>query len=80
MTRLRIGLVCVTSMIAAGFLPVVLAGGGVAGAAGDPSVEDCAGHLSGSTYTLTANCDTTVSLTVPDGVTAQRRRTHHHRP
>jgi hypothetical protein len=29
----------------------------------------CTGTTSGSTFTLTANCDTTVQLTVPDGVT-----------
>ena len=29
----------------------------------------CAGTLSGTTFTLSANCDTTVPLTIPDGVT-----------
>ena len=43
--------------------------GGVA-AAIDPSIETaCPGTPSGSTFTLTADCDTTVPLTIPDGVT-----------
>jgi hypothetical protein len=57
-------------MFAAAFLPVVLSGGGVATAAGDPSVDSaCIGTLSGTTFTLTADCDTTVQLTVPNGQT-----------
>ena len=40
-----------------------------AAASSDPSVETaCAGTLSGNTFALSANCDTTVPLTVPDGV------------
>jgi hypothetical protein len=51
-------------------LPVVLISGGVAAGAGDPSVDTaCPGALVGSTFTLTGDCDTTVQLTVPDGVT-----------
>ena len=48
---------------------VVLSAVGAAGSS-DPSVETaCSGTLSGSTFTLTADCDTTVPLTIPDGVT-----------
>ncbi len=48
---------------------VVLGAVGAAGSS-DPSVETaCSGTLSGSAFTLTADCDTTVPLTVPDGVT-----------
>ena len=45
---------------------------GAAGATGssDPSVETaCSGILSGSVFTLTADCDTTVPLTIPNGDT-----------
>jgi len=50
-------------------VPIVTSGG-VAAAAADPSVEaSCQGNLSGTTFTLTRNCDTTVQLTVPDGHT-----------
>jgi hypothetical protein len=70
MSRSRIGFACLAAIVWAGFLPVVLAGGGVAAAmAGDPSVETCPGTLSGTTFTLTANCATTSPLTVPNGVT-----------
>jgi Putative Ig domain len=69
MVRFRIGLVCLASVVSAGLVPIALTGGGVAGAATDPSIETCAGTLSGSTFTLTANCDATAPLTVPDGLT-----------
>jgi Putative Ig domain len=69
MARIRIGLVCLASVVSVGLVPIALTGGGVAGAATDPSIETCAGTLSGSTFTLTANCDTTAPLTVPDGLT-----------
>ncbi len=69
MVRFRIGLACLASVVSAGLLPIALTGGGVAGAATDPSIETCAGTLSGSTFTLTSNCDATAPLTVPDGMT-----------
>jgi hypothetical protein len=48
---------------------VVLSAVGAAGSS-DPSVETaCSGTLSGSVFILTADCDTTVPLTIPDGVT-----------
>jgi hypothetical protein len=48
---------------------VVLGAVGAAGSS-DSSVETaCTGTLNGSTFTLTADCDTTAQLTVPDGVT-----------
>src|SRR5215831_8549801 len=50
-------------------VPVVTSSA-VAAAAADPSVDSaCPGTLSGSTFTLAADCDTTLSLTVPDGQT-----------
>jgi Putative Ig domain len=66
--RYRVGLVCL-ALVGVGLGLGV--GGGRAVGAVDPTVEvGCpAGTLSGSTYTLTADCDTTVQLTVPDGQT-----------
>jgi hypothetical protein len=66
---LRFALVVVG--VGVGFTPAtLLVAGGVAAGAPDPSVDTaCAGTLSGTTFTLTANCDTTVQLTVPDGQT-----------
>ena len=70
MSRFRVGFVSVAFLLFATAIPVVLTGGGVAAAAPDPSVETaCAGTVSGSIFTLTANCDTTAPLTVPNGVT-----------
>jgi hypothetical protein len=40
-----------------------------AGAADPSIVTACAGSMTGTTFTLSADCDTTVELTVPDGVT-----------
>jgi hypothetical protein len=40
-----------------------------AAAAPDPPITTCAGTTVGTTFTLTANCDTTSTLTVPDGFT-----------
>jgi hypothetical protein len=40
-----------------------------ADAAGGDITTACAGVVSGTTFTLTANCDTTATLTVPDGFT-----------
>ena len=68
MWRLRIGLASVM-LVASGLVSFVLTSGNVV-AAGDPSVETaCLGSLSVTTFTLTADCDTTVQLTVPDGLT-----------
>jgi hypothetical protein len=70
MSRFRIGLLCLVTVVALGVAPVVMTAGSTASAAGDPSVTTaCTGTMSGSTFTLTADCDTTVQLTVPDGVT-----------
>ena len=55
---------------------------GAVGAAGssDPNVETaCAGTLSGNTFALSADCDTTVPLSIPDGATLNGAGTHHHR-
>jgi hypothetical protein len=72
MSRLRIGLACVTVLIGSAFIPVVLTGG-VATAApfpGGPITTACTGNSIGSTFTLTANCGpTTAPITVPDGFT-----------
>jgi hypothetical protein len=70
MSRIRIGIACLVAVLCAGSLPGLLTAGAVASAVGDPDVEtSCPGTLSGTTFTLTTNCDTTVSLTVPDGHT-----------
>jgi hypothetical protein len=73
MSRLRIGLACVTILIASALLPVVLTGGDVASAApfaGGDITAVCAGTLGPSTFTLTADCGpTTAPITVPDGFT-----------
>jgi Putative Ig domain/Right handed beta helix region len=51
-------------------LVVTVAGWASADAAGDPPITTaCAGTTVGSTFTMTADCDTTASLTVPDGFT-----------
>jgi parallel beta-helix repeat protein len=48
----------------------LVGGGAVAWAAPDPPIATgCAGTTSGTTFTLTADCDTTATLTVPDGFT-----------
>jgi hypothetical protein len=50
-------------------VPIVLSSGTASAVAG-PSVETfCPGTLTGTTFTLTRNCDTTVQLSVPDGHT-----------
>ena len=68
MTRPRIGFLFAVALLCATAVPVILSGGVVAAA--DPSVETaCAGMLSGNTFALGADCDTTVPLTIPDGVT-----------
>ncbi len=55
---------------AAALLLVYLAVLAAHASASDPSVTTaCTGTQSGNTFTLTADCDTTASLTVPDGVT-----------
>ncbi len=67
MSRLRSGLVSAAVLISATAV-LVVAPGGIA-AATDPGIDTgCAGTLSGGTFTLTADCDTTVQLTVPDGL------------
>ena len=66
-SRRTLGLVAAALVMSSGL--VVLGAAGAAGSS-DPSVETaCSGTLSGSTFTLTADCDTTVPLTIPDGVT-----------
>jgi hypothetical protein len=68
MSRSRIGVIAVVLVLGAVVLPIGLPGG--IAAAVSPSIETaCTGSLSGSTFTLTSDCDTTVQLTVPDGVT-----------
>ena len=66
-SRRTLGLVAAALVVSSGL--VVLGAVGAAGSS-DPSVETaCSGTLSGSAFTLTADCDTTVPLTIPDGVT-----------
>ncbi len=68
--RFRVPILCGASVLLATVVPIVLVGGVQAAAAADPSVETCPGTGSGTpTFTLTANCDTTAALTVPNGVT-----------
>jgi hypothetical protein len=66
-SRRTLGLVAAALVVSSGL--VVLGAVGAAGTS-DPSVETaCSGTLSGSAFTLTADCDTTIPLTIPDGVT-----------
>ena len=66
-SRRTLGPVAAALVVSSGL--VVLGAVGAAGSS-DPSVETaCSGTASGSTFTLTADCDTTVPLTIPDGVT-----------
>ena len=66
-SRRTLGPVTAALVVSSGL--VVLGAVGAAGSS-DPSVETaCSGSLSGSAFTLTADCDTTVPLTIPDGVT-----------
>ena len=66
-SRRTLGLVAVALVVSSG--PVVLGAVGAAGSS-DPSVETaCSGTLSGFAFTLSADCDTTITLTIPDGVT-----------
>ncbi len=66
-SRRTLRLVAAALVVSSGL--VVLGAVGAAGSS-DPSVETaCSGTLSGSAFTLTADCDTTVPLTIPDGVT-----------
>ncbi len=69
MWRLRVPILCGASALVGTVVPIVLVGGSGAAAA-DPTVDTaCTGTMSGTTFTLTADCDTTVQLTVPDGQT-----------
>ena len=66
-SRRTLGAVGAALVVSSGL--VVLGAVGAAGSS-DLSVETaCSGTLSGSAFTLTADCDTTVPLTIPDGVT-----------
>ena len=58
-------------LVAAAAVAVAATCGSAEGAAAaDTSVNAaCAGTLHGAVFTLSANCDTTVPLTVPDGET-----------
>lgn len=67
MSRFRVGVAGMAMIVSLLAIPVVVtAGGGVADAA---ALGPCTGTQTGSTFTLTANCDTTVSISIPDGVT-----------
>ncbi len=66
--RPRIGFLFAATVLCTTAVPVILPGA-VAAAAGTGVETACAGMLSGSTFTLGADCDTTVPLTIPDGVT-----------
>jgi hypothetical protein len=72
MSRFRVLLACGALISCTMITPVVLPAGVAWAVPPLPPVSvttACAGSLSGSTYTLTANCATTVSLTVPAGDT-----------
>jgi hypothetical protein len=65
-SRRTLGTVAAALVVSSGL--VVLGAVSAAGSL-DPSVETaCSGTLSGSSFTLTADCDTTVPLTIPEGV------------
>lgn len=70
MFRLRTLPLLTAAAAACGSVAVALLGAPSARAAADPPVNTaCAGTLSGTVFTLTADCDTTASLTVADGQT-----------
>ena len=68
MVRFRIGLACLASVVSAGLLPIALTVGGVEAAAADPPACVLPAPV-GGVITLTGDCDTTVQLTIPNGIT-----------
>jgi hypothetical protein len=67
--RFHRGLACLTTMFCAGSIFIGVQAAGATAGVTNNSVEACPGTLSGSTYTLSGDCNTTIQLTVPDGVT-----------
>jgi hypothetical protein len=67
MWRIRVSIVCAAFVLLATVVPIVLTGGGEAATAAPPT---CALPAPvGDVITLTGDCDTTVPLTIPNGVT-----------
>ena len=66
MSRFRTGVVFVVVALAGGLVPVVLTGGSEAAAAAPTCVLP---PPSGGIISLTGDCDTTVPLIIPDGIT-----------
>jgi Putative Ig domain len=69
MARLRAVIACGVLLISAVVASVTFSGRANATVNGGDISLVCAGTTSGTTFTLSANCDTTAPLTVPDGVT-----------
>jgi hypothetical protein len=68
-SRLRVGVAVAALAISAAAVPVVsTAVGGVANAA-PSTLGPCTGDLTGTTFTLTAECTTTAQIDVPDTIT-----------
>ena len=69
MWRLRVPVLFGASVLLATVVPIGLVGGVEAAAAADPSVETACAGTGTTTFTLTSNCVTTATLTIPNGVT-----------
>ncbi|MBR7837304.1 right-handed parallel beta-helix repeat-containing protein, partial [Actinospica durhamensis] len=67
--RTRVPVLALALTLAVAAAEQLTVGAPAAFAAGGDITTVCAGALSGSTYTLGADCDTTATLTVPDGLT-----------
>jgi hypothetical protein len=80
MSRYRARLAVLAVIVAAAGFPAILGGSGVAGAKAkaDPSIDPfCPGNLSGTTYTLTADCGpTTAPITVPSTISTVNGNGH----
>ena len=67
--RFRVPVLFGASVLLATVVPIVVVGGVEAANAAPSTLGPCVGDLTGSTFTLTANCDTTDGLQVPNGDT-----------
>src|SRR5689334_6499405 len=69
MSRLRVVPLFLATVLFAWLLQAVLTREAAAAVPGGDITMVCPGTMSGTTFTMTADCDTTATLTVPDGVT-----------
>jgi hypothetical protein len=66
---LRAGCVGATFLLATLGMQMMASAPASAAAAGQPIESACAGHFSGNVFTLSADCDTTATMTIGDGQT-----------